>query len=127
MSHRLIVSFGSNLEPEKYRLLAREALAQRFGNVSESPFLWTEALGGGDQPRYLNGAFLFHCDREPEFVRDELRAIETRLGRMRGPDKYAPRNVDLDLIAVDREIVHGDYHQRDFVRKCARALAPDLP
>ncbi|MBN8218338.1 MAG: 2-amino-4-hydroxy-6-hydroxymethyldihydropteridine diphosphokinase [Spirochaetes bacterium] len=125
--HRFVVSFGSNLEAEAHRTLARGALMARFGAVAESPFVWTEAIGGGDQPRYLNGAYCFHAGLDPERVRSELRAIEGELGRVRTADKYAPRTVDLDLIAVDGEIVHPDYHQRDFVRKSARSLAPDLP
>jgi 2-amino-4-hydroxy-6-hydroxymethyldihydropteridine diphosphokinase len=127
VSHRYIVSFGSNLEPEKHRLLAQQALGARFGHVVESAFAWTEALGASTQSRYLNGAFLFHAEQGPDPVRKELRRIEDSLGRVRGVDKFAPRNIDLDLIAIDGEILHPDYHNRDFVRNGARELAPDLP
>lgn len=127
MNHRYVVSFGSNLEPEKHRLLAERALRDRFGDVACSAFAWTEALGTAPQPRYLNGAFLFHAEWGPDPVRTELRRIEDALGRARGPDKFAPRNIDLDLIAMDGDVLHPDYHGRDFVRNGARELAPDLP
>ena len=30
-----------------------------------------------------------------------LRPIEAEVGRVRGPDRYAPRTIDLDLLAYD--------------------------
>ena len=37
-------------------------------------------------------------DLEPEQLRDELRRIEAEQGRQRGPDRNAPRTLDLDIV-----------------------------
>ena len=49
---------------------------------------------------FLNAAALILTDLPTQQLKAELlRPIEAQLGRRRGPDRYAPRTIDLDLVA----------------------------
>ena len=97
----VVISVGSNVEkerhlPEAIRLLRRH----RNIEVREvSRFYESEAVGGAaDAPRFFNAAVVACTDLAPEELRDELRAIERVLGRVRTDDKNAPRTIDLDIV-----------------------------
>ena len=97
----VIISVGSNIEkerhlPEAIRLLRRHRNIE-VGDVSR--IYESEAVGGGpDTPPFFNAAVVARTDLGPEELRDELRAIERMLGRVRTRDKNAPRTIDLDVV-----------------------------
>jgi 7,8-dihydro-6-hydroxymethylpterin-pyrophosphokinase len=63
-----------------------------------------------------------------------LRRIEAALGRRRGPDKYAPRPIDLDLLLYGDSVVEEpdlvlpdpDLRTRPFLAAALQELAPGL-
>jgi len=97
LDERAYISLGSNIEPELNLLRAARAL-KSFGTLLATSRVYRNpAIAGEPQPEYLNAAVLLLTDREPEALRQELRTIETDLGRVRTADKFAPRTIDLDL------------------------------
>jgi 2-amino-4-hydroxy-6-hydroxymethyldihydropteridine diphosphokinase len=42
--------------------------------------------------------------------------IEDKLGRDRSRPKFGPREIDLDVLMFDGEIVDEDYYTRDFLQ-----------
>lgn len=96
----VIILAGSNVDkersmPEAVRQLRRhDHIAVRaVSSCYESP-----SVGGPpDAPDFLNAAVLVTTSLGPEDLRDELRALEVRLGRIRTDDPNEPRTIDLDI------------------------------
>lgn len=92
-----VVTLGSNIRGPVYLPRAVAALAQmarvaRLSQVYETPPVGTAG------PPFLNAAVLLALDLPAEDLRARLRAIEARLGRVRGADPNAPRTLDLDAL-----------------------------
>lgn len=135
MMSRAFIAAGSNIDPEKNIRSAVRLLGNHARVVDSSTFYRTEPLGRPDRPFYLNGVIEIETDMPPEKLkRDVLRRIERHLGRVRTPDRYAPRTIDLDLIAYDDIVMHTpelvlphpDIAARPFVAVPLAELAPDL-
>jgi 2-amino-4-hydroxy-6-hydroxymethyldihydropteridine diphosphokinase len=94
---RAFVSLGSNVAPEASLRRAVRLLAQRWPLLAVSSVYANPAVGPPGQPDFLNAAVLLAVPPEPRAIRAALRELETRLGRRRGADRYAPRTADLDL------------------------------
>lgn len=107
--HAALIAIGSNIDPESNVLLALERLRADLHIDAVSNFYWSAAIGANDQPRFLNGACLARTDRSPRELKfNVLRTIEDKLGRVRGDDKFAPREIDLDIALFDDLQVDGD-------------------
>ncbi|HET7012197.1 MAG TPA: 2-amino-4-hydroxy-6-hydroxymethyldihydropteridine diphosphokinase [Anaerolineales bacterium] len=120
------MSLGSNLQPERYLPLALIALSRlgRVGRVSAA--YESEAVGPAGQPRFCNAAVRLDTEDEADGLRARLRQIEAQLGRVRTKDKFAPRTIDLDLVAMD-DFVDGEVTQRAYLAVTLAEVAPDLP
>jgi 2-amino-4-hydroxy-6-hydroxymethyldihydropteridine diphosphokinase len=131
---RVFISAGSNVEPEKNLVAALELLTDRLVVKAVSTVLRTQAIGRPGDPDFLNCVFEVETAMRPRALKaDVLGAIERKLGRRRGADKYAARAIDLDLIlygtmVTDEEgltLPHPDLGRR-FVQVAIQELAPDL-
>jgi 2-amino-4-hydroxy-6-hydroxymethyldihydropteridine diphosphokinase len=90
---------GSNIEPERNLRLAVEELRRRFGVVNVSNAWETRAVGS-EGPNFLNAAVLIRSDLDPYWLKMRvLRPLERGLGRIRTGDKFAPRPIDIDIVA----------------------------
>jgi 2-amino-4-hydroxy-6-hydroxymethyldihydropteridine diphosphokinase len=98
---RCWISIGSNQERERSIKGAVRALGERFGPLVLSRVYESEAVGFRGQPFY-NLVAGFDTDEGVGAVNAVLREIEDAFGRVRGPDKFSPRTLDLDLLT------HGD-------------------
>ncbi|MHB9027863.1 MAG: 2-amino-4-hydroxy-6-hydroxymethyldihydropteridine diphosphokinase [Candidatus Latescibacterota bacterium] len=132
---RVFVAIGSNIDPGKNVREALTLLADRVRIVQISTFYLTGALDRPDQARYCNGVVEIEADIPPgELKNGILRSIESRLGRVRSDDRYAPRTIDLDLILYDCLVVNTtklvlpdpEIMHRPFVAFPLEELAPDL-
>jgi len=109
----VFITLGSNIEPERNLPRALDLLAQRItvhrvAPVYQSSAVNADGLPDPAQEAFLNTAVLAETDLPPARLKfDVLRPIETELGRIRGPDKYAPRPIDLDIA------LYGDERHED--------------
>lgn len=117
-----IVAVGSNIEAEKHIQQAYEQLKKMDSQVNIAKLLHTKAVGFTEQADFINTAFSFDCALNATDLKAELKNIETQLGRVRTSNKNGPRTIDLDIVKVDHNIVDGDYHQYDFVKKSVDEL-----
>ena len=107
----VVISLGSNIErerhiPEAVRLLRRQ---RDIDVIRVSRIFESDAVGGDpDAPGFFNAAVLATTPLDPEDLRDELRHIESVMGRTRTEDKNAPRTIDLDLSYYGSQIVRDD-------------------
>ena len=100
-----ILSLGSNLGDRLANLTrARAALSHlpETRLVASSRVYETEPVDpptAGGCPGYLNAIVLLDSALEVRAFSAAMHAIETQLGRTRGPERNAPRVIDVDLIA----------------------------
>jgi 2-amino-4-hydroxy-6-hydroxymethyldihydropteridine diphosphokinase len=97
MTKKAFISLGSNIDPEENLPLAMRKLSVIGEIVAVSMVYQNSAVGPTPQPDFLNAAVLIATDLEPMELRTRLRDIEAKMGRVRSDDKYAPREIDLDL------------------------------
>ncbi|MGQ9648805.1 MAG: 2-amino-4-hydroxy-6-hydroxymethyldihydropteridine diphosphokinase [Phycisphaerae bacterium] len=129
------IAVGSNIGPEQNVANALTLLQQQARVLASSTFYWTPPLSRPDQPRFLNGVWRIRTDLSPGSLKfDVLRGIESKLGRARTADKYAPRPIDLDIVLYGRlvlsepdlQIPDPDIRRRPFIAVPLLELAPDL-
>lgn len=107
--HLVIVSVGSNIDPETNLRKARHILDNEVELLGEATVIQTEPDGYQQQPDFLNGAYLLGTTLDYEDFNQYLKQVEKRLGRVKGPIKSGPRCIDLDIIIWDGTVVHSDY------------------
>jgi len=81
-----------------------------------SEMLVTKPLGITDQPDFVNGAMKGLTPHSRNELNQQLKVIEDRLGRDRSRAKFGPREIDLDIVVWNGEIVDADYFSRDFLK-----------
>jgi 2-amino-4-hydroxy-6-hydroxymethyldihydropteridine diphosphokinase len=127
------VGLGANLGDRLATM--REALRQisAIARVDASSRVYeTAAVGGPQQPPFLNAAVLVAYGGTPIELLDSLQAIEARLGRVRA-ERWGPRVIDLDILwieglALDSErlvIPHAHLRERAFAVAPLRDVMPD--
>jgi len=128
---RVYVSIGSNLEPERNVRRCVAALEAQFAPIIRSPVYVNPAVGfAGDD--FYNLVVGFETSLGIAELKARLRAIEDAQGRQRGPHKFAPRTLDLDLITYGDEVhakpdltlPHPDILAYPFVLKPLADIAP---
>ncbi len=131
------IALGANLgDPQAQLRGAAHALAALPATrLQAASRLWrTPAWGPVPQPDYLNAVVVLETALEPEPLLDALLTIERAHGRTRGPDRYGPRTLDLDLLlhgtlqlTTPRLVLpHPRLAERAFVLLPLAELAPDL-
>lgn len=99
---RVLVALGANIAPRANlpEAVARLAATPGVRLVAVSR-VWRSRPVGGPGPDFLNAAVALDTVLDPDALRERvLRPIEAALGRVRGPDRNAPRPIDLDIAAV---------------------------
>ena len=100
-----VIHIGSNIEPENNFLRGLTALRAVFPVQQESRIWQTPAWGTSSAPFY-NAACLAQTHLPADQIKSTiLTPLETRLGRMRTSEKFAPRVIDFDLLALDDQIL----------------------
>ncbi len=108
--HRVYLGVGSNIEPATNVRAALTALHDEFGALRVSPIYRTVAIGCEGAPDFLNLAVEIRTDRTPDELRDWLRSLETRQGRVRTGARNAPRTLDIDVLLYDDLVLAGGDH-----------------
>jgi 2-amino-4-hydroxy-6-hydroxymethyldihydropteridine diphosphokinase len=134
---QVYVGLGSNLkQPEKQiadALASLDGLANVVVTQCSSLYL-SKPVGPQDQPDYINAVAVLETTLSPLDLLDQLQAIETQQGRVRGKVRWGPRTLDLDLLLYgDKKInnkrltvPHPEMQNRDFVLIPLNEIAPDL-
>ncbi|MCK5662286.1 MAG: 2-amino-4-hydroxy-6-hydroxymethyldihydropteridine diphosphokinase [Thiotrichaceae bacterium] len=126
--HLIYVGIGSNIEQEKYIRISAVSLQETFGadcQLQLSPVYKTQAVGfEGDD--FYNLVARFFTELSPYEVEKSLKEIEHQHGRQRNQNKFSARNLDIDLLLYDQDIIHsnGINVPRDEIEKYAFVLSP---
>lgn len=103
---RVLLSLGSNVEPERHLQAAATAIRKRFPDARFSPVYRSAAIGF-EGPDFLNAGAELGCDLSPEALNIWLRALEEALGRRRGQPRFASRTLDVDIVLFGHRIIKG--------------------
>jgi 2-amino-4-hydroxy-6-hydroxymethyldihydropteridine diphosphokinase len=125
------VSAGSNIEPARHLRFAVSALRARFGPLLVSPVYRSRAVGfSGDD--FLNLVIGFSTREPARVIVAELERLHGEAGRVRGPDPFCSRTLDLDLILYGDEVIaelrvpRPDILEYSFVLAPLADVAPEL-
>lgn len=101
----VFASLGSNQNREQNIRSAVKALRSSYGPLRLSPVYQNKAVGfDGDD--FLNMVVGFESALTPQEIQQEFHQIEDAHGRIRGDKKFAPRQLDIDLILYGDMIYH---------------------
>lgn len=101
------LDLGSNVHPRASLEQAFELLGRRFRLLHSSSVYESPAVGPPGQPPFHNLALALETDLTPAALRAALREVEAEAGRVRTPDRYAPRTLDLDITFWGSLVAHG--------------------
>lgn len=131
---KAFIGIGSNIQPDRFIVMALERLNQKLKISAVSSFYRTKAVGTAlGQDDFINGMISVETEltaRQLKF--DVLREIEYELGRLKEMPKHAPRNMDLDLILFGNELIselnipEPDILTRPYVYVPLMDIAPDV-
>ncbi|MFW6255407.1 MAG: 2-amino-4-hydroxy-6-hydroxymethyldihydropteridine diphosphokinase, partial [Candidatus Sumerlaeota bacterium] len=129
------IAVGSNIDPLQNIRKALRLMTRQEKVLASSRFYRTPPIDRPEQDDYRNGVWQIESDKSPREIKYEiLRRIESKLGRQRSADKYAAREIDLDLILYGNEIIREqgldipdpDIRKRLFIAIPLAELDPEL-
>ncbi len=137
MTTRAYIGLGSNLDhPATHVRQALEDLsALPDSHLAAASALYASApMGPADQPDYVNAVAALDTGLDAHALLRALQGIEAAHGRVRGPQRWGPRTLDLDLLLFgdaviddeDLSVPHPGLPERDFVLYPLSEIAPDL-
>lgn len=130
---KVFLGLGSNVDAENNLRLAIAELRSRFGELILSPVYQSTALGfDGDD--FLNLVVGLQTDLSPNDLLAFIETIHALAGRVRGPDRYTSRPLDIDLLLygdlVDCDpplrLPRSDVLEHSFVLRPLSEIAPEL-
>ncbi len=131
------VGIGSNLDDPASQVqhaIGRCARLPATRLIARSHLYISKPLGPVSQSDFTNAAIGLLTQLSPEELLGELRAVEVLMGRATAHERWGPRRIDLDLLAVGQEtrtttalqLPHPGIAERDFVLYPLREIAPQL-
>jgi 2-amino-4-hydroxy-6-hydroxymethyldihydropteridine diphosphokinase len=105
---RAYIGIGSNIAAERNIRSALTELRRRYGPIALSPVYRGAPIGfAGDD--FYNLVAALDTGEPAQTLIEALHAIEQNHGRVRAPERFAPRTLDLDLL------LYGDLVRHDTV------------
>jgi 2-amino-4-hydroxy-6-hydroxymethyldihydropteridine diphosphokinase len=124
--HRVYLDIGSNVEAES-NLPKAVSLLRKAGHVEAVSSVWETESVGYDGPNFLNACVLMRSSLSPaEFKEQLIRPIESKMGRVRGKDKNAPRPIDIDIVLFDETPHNAQTWEHAFVIVPLAELQPNF-
>jgi 2-amino-4-hydroxy-6-hydroxymethyldihydropteridine diphosphokinase len=118
-----VVSLGSNINPQENILRAFTFLQKEFEVLKEAGPVRTSPVGITSQPHFLNAAALLQTNLTLDDLVAFLKSVEDEMGRDRSRPKSGPREIDLDVIIWNDEVVDKDFYERVFLQKLVEDLS----
>ncbi|MFA5994868.1 MAG: 2-amino-4-hydroxy-6-hydroxymethyldihydropteridine diphosphokinase [Patescibacteria group bacterium] len=138
MSNIVYIALGSNIEPRLDYLTKAKTALSKLGIITKSSTIYeTAPLTLPNQSSlnwYLNQVICFAVNQSPQQLLFTLKNIEHQLGRNPNHEHWADREIDLDILLYNDEIIdtvslhipHLELANRRFVLEPLAEIAPDL-
>ncbi|OFY20129.1 MAG: 2-amino-4-hydroxy-6-hydroxymethyldihydropteridine diphosphokinase [Bacteroidetes bacterium GWF2_33_38] len=127
---------GGNLEDRFYSLNRATELIERVVGeiVAKSSFYECAPWGFTHKNQFLNRVIVVETISSAHQLLLHLNRIENMLGRVRGSDQYIERNIDIDIIFYENQIIqdenltipHRKMQFRRFTLEPLNELIPDF-
>jgi 2-amino-4-hydroxy-6-hydroxymethyldihydropteridine diphosphokinase len=113
MLRQIYLCIGGNLGERDANLEeAIEFIDFNFGDLlAVSSVYESEPWGMTDVPNFLNQVVHIQSELTNEELLAEIAELEEFFGRQRSADGYLSREMDIDVLFIDEEIVEGDNFQ----------------
>lgn len=111
LANQAFIGLGSNIGNSKQILESALYALDRTPGIriaKASSFYRSKPLSGGDQPHYVNAVAQILTKLNADQLLDVLQAIEISHGRLRGPERWASRTLDLDLLLFNDGVIMTD-------------------
>jgi 2-amino-4-hydroxy-6-hydroxymethyldihydropteridine diphosphokinase len=109
------ILLGSNIDSEKNIKLAIKLIGEKL-QINKISSVWESKAVGSNGPNYLNVALLANTTLNEEDLKNSvLRKIETKLGRVRGENKFADREIDLDIIFFNHKLLDNSLFKNEHI------------
>ncbi len=117
------LSLGSNIGNRKQNLEIAISEIAKFAHITKKASIYeSEPVDYKEQPDFLNTILVIATKLNPAELIIKLQEIEHLMGRKKEIDK-GPRNIDLDIIFYNNEIIedqnlkipHPSFSKRNFV------------
>lgn len=133
----VFIGAGSNISPHinmpaALRMLTASGTLAEGTSVEVSSHYVTQALNKPADPCFVNGVWRIRTRLSASQIKEVLHKIEADLGRKRGTDPYAPREINLDIllygeaISAENGIPDPDICKRNFIFIPLLELCPDI-
>jgi 2-amino-4-hydroxy-6-hydroxymethyldihydropteridine diphosphokinase len=133
---KAFLGLGSNLGNREENLQkAKISIEESIGSiVSASSVYETEPWGFKSDNEFLNMVICVETGLSPSGLLGRILMIESQLGRIRYKTEYSSRNIDIDILLYNNEIVdeaalkipHPEMQDRKFVLIPICEIAPEL-
>jgi len=132
MMKTVYISVGSNIDRRRNVVRAVTVLNREFAPIQQSSVYESDSVGFRGKPFY-NMVIGFATDHSIEKLGARLKAIEHDSGRVRGPDPFVDRTLDLDIILFGDfvsddqsvDVPSQDILQYAFVLRPLAEIAPE--
>lgn len=106
--NQVYLGLGSNLDDRlAYLYAAKKLIETTIGSIVQCSGIYeTEPWGYTDDKQYLNQVILVECKSEVLETLKHITEIEKQLGRSRNGNGYAARNIDIDILFFNSEIIN---------------------
>lgn len=118
---KAIILLGSNFDSLENINKAKAFLVEIFGNVLFSRNIESEAVGNA-KGIFLNSVAIIETACDEKHIIEELKKIETFLGRTRSNYSKEIVSIDLDLVQYDALILRPEDAARHYYRLCLKDL-----
>jgi 2-amino-4-hydroxy-6-hydroxymethyldihydropteridine diphosphokinase len=130
------ISIGTNIEPRNEHIKKAVKHMENLGSqLKISSVYETEPLGFKAETKFYNAVLQMQTTLSPLLLLEALLHIEETMGRKRNTTNngYQSREIDLDIIAFDRQVIisnqlnipHPEFRKRKFVLVPFNEIAPD--
>ncbi|MCA5893074.1 2-amino-4-hydroxy-6-hydroxymethyldihydropteridine diphosphokinase [Isoptericola sp. NEAU-Y5] len=130
-----VLALGANLGDAQVTLRDAVTDIDRVPGIQVtdvSPLARTAAVGGPDQPDFLNAVLIVKTTLSPRDLLRAVQQVEELHGRVR-EERWGPRTLDVDIVQYDTltttsddlELPHPRAHERAFVLVPWAEVAPD--
>ncbi|MGV8994060.1 MAG: 2-amino-4-hydroxy-6-hydroxymethyldihydropteridine diphosphokinase [Flavobacterium sp.] len=123
--NRAVLSLGSNIGDRKQTIVSCiDAINEQVAIVADVSKLYESEAWGFSSDAFLNCAVLIHTSMNAQELLSSILKLELELGRKRSAEQgYQARNIDIDIIAFNEEIInienlqipHKEMQNRKFV------------
>lgn len=120
--HTYILCLGSNFKRELHLSAARTALTGSFPSILFGEEMTTEAIGEGMLSPFSNQLAQLSTPANIEEVRNILKNIEHKNGRLPEDKGHGIIKLDIDILIYDGQTIKPNDLKRDFIQHGLKEL-----